>query len=839
MKNREKYRAQAEALVTQMTIEEAAGQLLHSAPAIERLNVPEYNWWNEALHGLARAGIATVFPQAIGMGATFDPAFMKAEGEVVSTEARAKYNAAVKHGDRDIYKGLTLWSPNINIFRDPHWGRGHETYGEDPTLTKHMGNAYIVGLQGDGEYLKTSACAKHYAVHSGPEALRHHFNAETTEKDLFETYLPAFESAVRDADVESIMGAYNAINGEPACGNERLLQEILRREWGYEGHMVSDCWAVKDFHEGHHFTSRGAESASRAVKMGCDVNCGCTYDRLLEGLEEGLITEEEIRESAIRAFTARFALGLFADDCEYDAIPYTACNTKENRLMARRAAEESMVLLKNDGVLPLNRDSIKTIGVIGPNAYSNAALYGNYYGDSDNYVTDLDGIRNAAGENIRVMYSKGIPLNKMSDDGLAKQGKYFSEAESVIEYSDVVMICLGLDETLEGEEGDAGNQDASGDKKDLFLPRSQRKLLERLLPCDKPVVIVLNSGSALDLSAYEKDVNAIIQAWYPGEEGGNALGEILFGDVNPSGKLPLTFYYNDQPMPEFTDYHMAGRTYKFVEAKPWYPFGYGLSYTCFAVNDVGAEVCDASDASDGAISIELPKSGPADDRILKVSASVSNTGTVAGTEVLQIYSRYEGEAFEKPHHKLIAFERVELAAGESRKITLNVPVKELYLIGEDGKAYLPDGEYTVFVGGCQPDERSVELYGVAPKAIGLTVARKENSSGDAGASNGEILVKGMIKADVYIYPDQESYIAKGAAGEAKYSVDTAINELYSVVECRTVLEDELPFMFALGAQNLAQLKSLPMSLADIVGMSGGMIPADKVTAINERLKTIK
>lgn len=746
MKNRDKYRAQAQALVDQMTVEEAAGQLLHSAPAIERLGVPAYNWWNEALHGVARAGVATVFPQAIGMGATFDPEFLKSEGEIVSTEARAKYNAAVQFGDRDIYKGLTFWSPNINIFRDPHWGRGHETYGEDPTLTKTMGNAYIEGLQGTGDYMKVSACAKHYAVHSGPEGLRHQFNATPSEKDLFETYLPAFETAVKDADVESVMGAYNAINGEPACGNERLLKQILRGEWGYKGHMVSDCWAVKDFHGGHHFTTRGEESASRAVRMGCDVNCGCTYEKLLGGLAEGLITEEEIRESAVRAFTARFALGLFADDCQYDKIPYTACNTKENRLAARKAAEESMVLLKNDGTLPLRREALHTIGVIGPNAYSNAALYGNYYGESDHYVTDLEGIRNAAGEEIRVMYSKGMPLCRMSDDHLAKEGKFISEAKAVIACSDVVVFCLGLDETQEGEEGDEGNQAASGDKIDLFLPKSQQKLLAELLPCSKPVILVINSGSSLDLSLYEKKANAILQAWYPGEEGGNALGEILFGDVNPSGKLPLTFYYNAQPQPAFTDYHMAGRTYKFVESKPWYPFGFGLSYTDFRVKNAKAEVVTR---------LKVPKAGPEDNRTLSITAVLENTGAFDGTEVVQVYSRFEGEAFEKPHHKLIGFRRVFVPASREENnrelvsavnVTIDIPVKELYLIGEDGKAYLPEENYTVFIGGSQPDERSIECGAAMPCAISLSVS-----------SDGQLFVNGPVQVSLYQYPDPNDY----------------------------------------------------------------------------------
>nr|MCR4923731.1 glycoside hydrolase family 3 C-terminal domain-containing protein [Lachnospiraceae bacterium] len=542
-----KFRKQAEELVEKMTLEEAASQLLHQSPAIERLGIPEYNWWSEALHGVARAGIATVFPQAIGMAAGFDPDFLKEEAEIISTEARAKYNAACKYGDRDIYKGLTYWSPNVNIFRDPRWGRGHETYGEDPYLTSRLGVAFIEGLQGDidnEKYMKIAACAKHFAVHSGPEALRHEFDARATEKDLFETYLPAFESAVKEARVESVMGAYNRTNGEPCCANERLLVKILRGEWGFDGHVVSDCWAVRDFHEHHNFTSSPAESASIAVKRGCDLNCGCTFEALMNGYEEGLISEQEIRNAAIHVFTSRFKLGEFADDCEYNNIPYSVVACKEHREMALKAAEKSMVLLMNKGILPLNKDKIRNIAVIGPNAYSNKALYGNYNGFSADWVTDLDGIRDYVKDEVRIYYSQGSDIVEEKEDPLAREGKYYSEAKICAEMSDAVILCVGLDGDLEGEEGDTGNAFASGDKRDLLLPKSQRRLIDEVLSIGKPTIIVIHSGSALDLSQYEDRTEAIIQAWYSGERGGEALARILFGEQSPSGKLPITFYHN-------------------------------------------------------------------------------------------------------------------------------------------------------------------------------------------------------------------------------------------------------------------------------------------------------
>ncbi len=700
--DRAKYRKQAETLVAQMTVEEVVSQMLHHAPAIERLGIPEYNWWNEGLHGVGRAGIATVFPQAIGMAAMFDVDFMRTEAEIIAQEARAKYNAAVAEGDRDIYKGLTYWSPNINIFRDPRWGRGHETYGEDPKLTAELGKAFIQGLQGDGETMKIAACAKHFAVHSGPESLRHAFDAQVSEKDLRETYLPAFETAVVDARVESVMGAYNRTNGEPCCGSQRLLVDILRGEWKFQGHVLSDCWAVKDFHEHHRVTNCGEESASLAVRMGCDLNCGCTYDKLLHALEKGLIKEEELRESIIRLFTTRYALGMFDKECAYNAIPYTEVHQPAYKNKALEAARKSMVLLKNDGILPLSRDSISSIGVIGPNAYSQAALYGNYHGDSDEWITNLDGIRQVAGDDIRIFYSAGAHLYQLADDGLAKPGRLHSEAIAVAKASDIVVLCVGLDETLEGEEGDEGNQHASGDKQDLLLPESQRLLCDKVLSLGKPTIVVINSGSALDLSMYENRVNAIVQAWYSGEQGGRALAQILFGDVNPSGKLPITFYYNDQPIPEFTDYHMAGRTYRFIQDSPWYPFGYGLSYSTVYYS----KVC-----------VTASKQG------LCVHFDVNNTSDREVEEIAEIYLRYEGEGYELPHHKLVAYQRQMIPNKRSQTYRVEISARELETVLESGQKKLLDGKYTLFVGGCQPDPRSIELTGSTPMAVSLCVAQ--------------------------------------------------------------------------------------------------------------------
>lgn len=575
---RKRARKQAEELVDQMTLMEKASQLRYDAPAIPRLHIPAYNWWNESLHGVARGGTATVFPQAIGLAASFDREMLEEIGEAIALEGRAKYNAAVKLDDRDIYKGLTFWAPNVNIFRDPRWGRGHETYGEDPYLSSRLGVSYIRGLQGDGGTMKAAACAKHFAVHSGPEALRHEFDAEVSEKDLRETYLPAFQACVQEGHVEAVMGAYNCVNGEPCCGSKTLLKKILREEWGFDGHVVSDCWAIKDFHENHLVTGTPVQSAALAMEAGCDLNCGVTYLYLVHACQEGLVTEAQITEAAVRLFTTRFLLGMF-DGSEYDSVPYTVVECKEHRDLSERAARESIVLLKNNGILPLDREKLKTIGIIGPNADSRKALIGNYHGTSSEYITVLEGVRRSVGDEVRILYSDGCHLYENKTENLAREQDRLSEARIVARESDVVILCLGLDETLEGEEGDTGNSYASGDKVDLRLPKSQRMLMEAVAMEKKPTVLCLMAGSDIDLSFAEEHFDAIVDLWYPGAYGGAAAADILFGKCSPSGKLPITFYESLEVLPSFEDYSMRGRTYRYLEQKAQYPFGYGLTYT--------------------------------------------------------------------------------------------------------------------------------------------------------------------------------------------------------------------------------------------------------------------
>ncbi|MBQ6891608.1 MAG: glycoside hydrolase family 3 C-terminal domain-containing protein, partial [Clostridia bacterium] len=576
---RERARQLAEELVGRMTAEEKAGQLRFDAPAIERLGIPAYNWWNEGLHGLARGGTATSFPQAIGLAAMFDEELMEKIASVISDEARAKYNALSREGDRDIYHGLTLWSPNVTIYRDPRWGRGQETYGEDPTLTARLGRAFVRGLQGKGETLKTAACAKHFAAHSGPEALRHGFDARVSEKDLEETYLVAFHELV-DEGVEAVMGAYNRLNGEPCCASSYLMEK-LRGEWGFQGHFVSDCWAIRDFHENHGVTAAPTESVQLALRSGCDLNCGCTYQHILRAMDLGMISEEEVTRSAVRLFTTRFLLGVLGEEgSEYDALPYELIECPESLDLAQKAARESCVLLKNSGLLPLDPDSCGTIGVIGPNANSRSALVGNYHGTASRYVTVLEGIQDYVGDRCRVLYSQGCALWADRVEPLAQPNDRLAEAIAVAKTSDTVILVLGLDETLEGEEGDTGNSYSSGDKEDLFLPETQRILLDGVLAVGKPTVVILLAGSAIDLSEAQEKADAILLGWYPGAVGGRAVAELLFGEVSPSGKLPVTFYRNEalSDMPAFTDYAMSGRTYRYYRGEPLYPFGYGLSY---------------------------------------------------------------------------------------------------------------------------------------------------------------------------------------------------------------------------------------------------------------------
>ncbi|GLC79745.1 hypothetical protein LBYZC6_18590 [Lacrimispora brassicae] len=566
------FKARARALVSQMTLAEKTAQLKYDAPAIPRLGVPAYNWWNECLHGVARAGAATVFPQPIGMAAAFHEDRLYEVAQAISDEARAKYNEYRKMGETEVYQGLTFWSPNINIFRDPRWGRGHETYGEDPLLTGVLGTAFIKGLQGDGVHRKLDATIKHYAVHSGPEAERHSFDARVDEKELYETYLWAFRYCIEHADPSAVMGAYNRVNGEPCCASETLLMDILYGEFGFDGYVVSDCGAICDINRNHGVTNNEAESAALALNNGCQLNCGDAYRWLLTAVSSGLVGEETVTEAAERLFTARFRLGMF-DDCEYDKIPYSVVECEEHQALNRKMAQESIVLLKNDGILPLK--DIKLIAVIGPNSDDKSVLLGNYHGTPANYTTFLKGIQDHT--EAAVYYAKGCHISKDKVNDWEEHP--LAEAVLAARRSDVVIMFMGLNPSMEGEEGDAFNGDRGGDKKDIELPKSQQQLLDAIVKCGKPVIFVNVSGSCINLSEPDQNCAAVIQCFYPGAEGGNALADILFGDVSPSARLPVTFYRTLEDVPAFEDYSMKNRTYRFYEGRPLYPFGYGLTYS--------------------------------------------------------------------------------------------------------------------------------------------------------------------------------------------------------------------------------------------------------------------
>lgn len=698
------YRKRAKELVAQMTLEEKVGQTLYQAPAIPRLGIKAYNWWNEALHGVARAGTATVFPQAIGMAATFDEDLLEQVGDAVSTEARAKFNMQQKADDTDIYKGLTFWAPNVNIFRDPRWGRGHETFGEDPYLTSRLGVRYVMGLQGhDEDYLKAAACAKHFAVHSGPESVRHEFNAEVSEQDLRETYLPAFKACVQEGKVEAVMGAYNRTNGAPCCGNSYLLQDILRKEWGFEGHVTSDCWAIKDFHEGHLVTSTPVESVSMAMNNGCDLNCGNLFHFLTQAVENGMVDEKRLNEAVENLFMARMKLGVLdkKEENPFDKIPYTVVDSEEMRKLNREVARRSVVLLKNENhILPLDKKKLHTIGVIGPNADSRKALVGNYEGTSSRYITVLEGIEDYVGENVRVLYSEGYHLYRDRTSNLAMEHDRDSEVRAVCEASDVVIAVVGLDATLEGEEGDTGNEYGSGDKPNLNLPGLQPDIIRIAKESGKPVIVVLLAGSAMALSWEDEHVDAILDGFYPGAQGGAAIAEILFGGANPEGKLPITFYQTTEELPEFTDYAMKGRTYRYMENEALYPFGYGLSYTTYAYGNL--ECVKPFDAQDG----------------ITLQVTVTNTGDREGTETLQVYVKAKREGTPNPQLKYV--KKITLKPGESVTEEIHLSPEAFMLYDEKGNFTLEKGAYDIFVGGCQPDARSAALTGNAPQKLTVT-----------------------------------------------------------------------------------------------------------------------
>ena len=682
-----------EALLSEMTLAEKLTQMLHSSTAIERLGIKEYNWWNEGLHGVARAGVATVFPQAIGLSAMFDEDFMYKVATVISDEARAKHHEFDRYGDRGIYKGLTYWSPNINIFRDPRWGRGHETYGEDPYLTSRKGIAFVKGLQGeDTKYKKLDATIKHFAVHSGPESKRHEFDARVNEKDLRETYLYAFRECVRETEVSAVMGAYNRTNGEPCCGSKTLLEDILRKEWGFDGYVVSDCGAICDFHNHHKITENAAQSAAMAINNGCDLNCGDAFRYLAAAVAAGYISEEKINQSVRRLLIARFKLGMFDDEknVPYASISPDVVDCDEHRNIALEAARKSVVLLKNEGrVLPLSK-SIKSIAVIGPNAASKDVLLGNYNGTPSKFVTVLDGIRNKLSSTTKLYYAEGCDLTKNKYNPWSEYP--ISEAIIQAAKADVVVMCLGLSPRIEGEEGDAFNSDASGDRVNINLPGLQQELLEKVKALGKPVILVLLNGSAVAIEWAKNNVDAIIEAWYPGEEGGNAIAEVLLGDYNPAGRLPITFVKSIDDLPDFEDYSMKNRTYRYMEKDPLYPFGFGLSYTEFKYSNLNIQntYMNYNDA-------------------VKFTVDVENTGNAAGEEVVQIYLKKLNSSYRSPNYQLAGFRRIYISQGETKTITFTITPRQLAIIDEDGKCVYEPGKFTLFAGGTQPDAVSREL----------------------------------------------------------------------------------------------------------------------------------
>jgi beta-glucosidase len=811
-------------LVSRMTLEEKVSQMVYNSPAIERLGIPEYNWWNEALHGIARNGIATVFPQAIGLAATWDTDLMLRISTVISDEARAKYNKAISKNKRGIYQGISLWSPNINIFRDPRWGRGMETYGEDPYLTGEMGVQFVKGLQGnDPNYLKTIATPKHLAVHSGPEPDRHTFNALVSDYDLRETYLPHFKKCVVEGQAYSVMCAYNRFRGDACCGSNLLERQILREEWGFKGIIVSDCWAVPDMYHFHKIANSPEEAASVAVKAGTDLECGNAYPSLIKGVKNGLITEDEINVSVKRVYTARFKLGMFDPP---ENVPYSKLNdvdTKENKWVALEAARKSIVLLKNEkNMLPLKKE-IKTVVVLGPNANDVEVLLGNYNGFPSDPVTPLQGIKDKL-KNANVIYERGCELaenmpsfevveesyfftsNNKRQKGLVgeyfnnrdftgepafkridgkidfawwdgapdekfdpdnfgvrwtgviipdKSGKYalggygfngfriyFEDTLLVnfdgefdpvktykdlnltagkaykikIEYyrklrysfmqliwsvpdedceeraieaakkADAVVMVMGLSPRLEGEEMKVEVKGfKGGDRLTLDLPETQSNLIKKISSLGKPIVLVLLNGSAVSVNWENEHIPAIIEAWYPGQSAGTAIADVLFGDYNPSGRLPVTFYKSVNQLPSFNDYKMSNRTYRYFKGEPLYPFGFGLSYTSFSYDNIRLTRNEISSTDTTVVSVE-----------------VSNTGIVPGEEVVQLYIKADKDS--NAIKTLKGFQRVSINPSETKNVLFKIIPEELSR-WIDGKGFSVEPDrYTLMIGSSSADK---------------------------------------------------------------------------------------------------------------------------------------
>ncbi len=696
------FEERAKDLVSRMTLKEKISQMVDKAKAIRRLGIPAYNWWNECLHGVANAGIATVFPQAMGMAATFNKDLIYEVATIISDEARAKYHDGLRRGT---YKrtlipmlglvvgganGLTFWSPNINIFRDPRWGRGQETYGEDPYLTAEIAKVFIKGLQGDHpKYLKVVSTPKHFAVYNGPERGRFSFDAKVSIKDLRETYLYAFKEAVKVAHAASVMGAYNKLNGIPCCANKFLLTDLLRDEWGFDGYVVSDCGAILWNRLRHKFFSSFAQSAAWAVKNGCDLECGTfinAYQSLSRAIKWGFITEKEIDRAVFRLMKARFKLGMFdpPETVPYASTPFELNDCPAHRAMALRTARESIVLLKNqDNLLPLNKN-LNTIAVIGPNADSKSVLLGNYHGIPSKSVTSLEGIKNKVPSGTKVLYTKGCKVRRKIFRG-------FSRALKIAKQADLVIACMGLDQSMEMEDM---LFTPYPDRLSIELPLHQQKLLQEIHILGKPIILILMSGSPIALPWAANHLPTIIQLWYPGEEGGTALADVLFGDYSPAGRLPVTVYRSTEDLPPITDVSMKGRTYRYIETEPLYPFGYGLSYTKFKYSNLKLSAQELRAGED-----------------LTISIDVENIGDHLGDEVIQLYLKDLEASVRVPHHQLTGFKRINLKPGEKQSVSFLITARQMALITKEGKCILEPGKFKVTVGGCQPDSRSKTLLG--------------------------------------------------------------------------------------------------------------------------------
>jgi len=688
------FETRATDLVAQMTLEEKISQLGAGAPAIPRLNIQEYHWWNECLHGVARAGIATVFPQAIGMAASFDTATMREVANVISDEARAKHHEAQRNKNYKIYTGLTFWSPNVNIFRDPRWGRGHETYGEDPYLTGQMGMQFVKGLQGnDSKYLKLVSTAKHFAVHNGPEPNRHSFNVLPSKRDLWETYLPAFEDLIVDAKAYSVMGAYNRVDGESASASWMLLNDILRKQWGFEGYVVSDCGAINDIYKNHKIVDTQEQAAALGIRRGCDLNCGSVYQRALKtAVSQGLIGIKEIDLSVYRLMLARMKLGMF-DPIElvpYAQIPFELNNRKAHDDLALKMAHKSMTLLKNEGILPLNKKLIKKIAVIGPNADNINALKGNYYGTPSDPVTIINGIKAKSGPEIELVYHKGVSLvTNQNKDSLVLSKRVLKDIES----ADVAIFVGGLDATWEGEESNEMKSKNGvegffgGDRTKIELPEVQLNALKAMNKTGTPVVFVLLAGSAVSFNGLEQELEGILAAWYPGQRGGDAVADVLFGNYNPAGRLPVTFYSSTNELPNFEDYNMRagnGFTYRYYNGNAMYPFGYGMSYTKFKYSDLAINKKVFNNSEE-----------------VFVTVNVKNSGELDGEEVVQLYVKDVESTTWMPHKQLRGFKRISLKKGEKKMVEFKLNVsKDLRYYDAIKQTYVVEpGDFEIQIGG--------------------------------------------------------------------------------------------------------------------------------------------